>query len=296
MSASTADQITDTRNAARPNSARVTSPRSSGGGSLACDSLAGWPTAANSKVHFVTYQITSTNAVVAGTQLDCSGIVTGNTINSMVVIDGNDEGNSVGDVVEMLPTAAWAQDLADALTHQHDRQGNHLAINNTGGLTTDTATVTGNAVVGGVATFTGIPVLPAGTNMLGYVQQNSNFTTASTTSVQITGMTLTVTVPAGGRSIKITAYMPYVSSSSAPKVAYLQLWDGVVNTGTVLHTTQMATSIVGQGSMMMIVATVTPSAGSKTYNLAAISDGAGGVTTTYGATSSSPMSLLVEAI
>lgn len=132
--ASINDKITDVRNAARPTSARATGTRSAGGTSLACDDLTGWPTA--SKVHFVTYQIDSNSNPVAGTQLDCRGIVSGNTIGSFLVLDGNDTGNSIGDVVEMLPTASWAQDLADALLAEHNRTGGHQ------GMTTDTIVVT----------------------------------------------------------------------------------------------------------------------------------------------------------
>jgi hypothetical protein len=121
MSASTADKITDVRNAARPNSARVTSSRSAGGVTLACDNLSGWPTA--SKVHFVTYKVDSNSALVAGTQLDCYGIVSGNNITSFAVVDGTDTGHAIGDYVEMLPTAAWGQDLADALITTHNRAG-----------------------------------------------------------------------------------------------------------------------------------------------------------------------------
>lgn len=119
--ASLTDKVTDTRNAARPNSARATGTRASGGSSLACDNLAGWPTA--SKVHFVTYQVDSSSNPVAGTQLDCYGIVSGNSIGSFTVVDGTDTGNVVGDYVEMLPTAAWGQDLSDALTSTHNRSG-----------------------------------------------------------------------------------------------------------------------------------------------------------------------------
>lgn len=133
MAASVNDKLTDTRNAARPNAARVSSGRSGGATTLACDNLAGWPTA--SKVHFVTYQIDSSSEPVPGTQLDCSGIVSGNNIGSLTVIDGSDTGNAVNDVVEMLPTAAWGQDLADALTAQHSRTGTHKSI------TTDTISV-----------------------------------------------------------------------------------------------------------------------------------------------------------
>src|SRR4051794_30434480 len=41
---------------------------------------------------------------------------------------------------------------------------------------------------------------------LGYTQITSNFVTASTTVVQVTGLTATVTIPSGGRRIKITAF------------------------------------------------------------------------------------------
>lgn len=121
--ASLTDKITDVRNGARPNSARVTSARSIGGTTLSCNSLTGWPTA--SKVHFVTYQIDSSNNPIDGTQLDCVGIRSGNDLTQVSVIDGTDGGSSIGDVVEMLPTAAWGQDLADALTKEHDRDGSH---------------------------------------------------------------------------------------------------------------------------------------------------------------------------
>lgn len=140
MSANITDKVTDVRNSARPVTASVTGTRNAGGTSLTCDALTGWPTA--SKVHFVTYTVDSNSDPVAGTQLDCSGIISGSTIGSLTVIDGNDTGNAVGDKVEMLPTAAWGQDLADALTNQHSRTGAHAAVNNTGGMTTDTLTVT----------------------------------------------------------------------------------------------------------------------------------------------------------
>lgn len=120
------DRITDTRNADRPNTASVASTRAAGGTSLTCDDLTGWPTA--SKVHFVTYQVDTNSDALPATQLDCTGIVSGSSIGSLEVIDGTDAGNTVGDVVEMLPTAAWGQDLADALTEEHDRTGAHTDI------------------------------------------------------------------------------------------------------------------------------------------------------------------------
>lgn len=147
MSASSSDKITDTRNAARPVSTTVSSPRTTGGTTLTCGSLTGWPTA--SKIHGVTYQIDSNSNPVAGTQLDFSGIVSGSVITQFTVIDGSDTGNSVGDVVEMLPTSAWGQDLADGLTNEHHRDGSHSDV------TADTITT------GTLAVSTGT-TLPAG--------------------------------------------------------------------------------------------------------------------------------------
>ncbi len=162
MSASLNDKVTDVRNAARPNSARATGTRSTGGASLACDSLAGWPTA--SKVHFVTYQIDSSSEPVAGTQLDCYGIVSGNSITSFTVVDGSDTGNIVGDVVEMLPTAAWGQDLADALMSQHKRSGTHADTITTDTINENTSahgvTIDGVNIKDGALTTTG-SVTPA---------------------------------------------------------------------------------------------------------------------------------------
>ena len=125
--ASLTDKITDVRNGARPISARVITARSIGGTTLHCNALTGWPTA--SKVHFVTYQIDASSNPIDGTQLDCVGIVSGADITQFTVLDGTDGGSSVGDVVEMLPTASWGQDLADALTREHYRDGTHENIN-----------------------------------------------------------------------------------------------------------------------------------------------------------------------
>lgn len=137
------DKIQDVRNAARPNTTTVASGRSAGGTTLSCASLTGWPTA--SAVSFVTYQIDANSDPVAGTQCDWKGIRSGNDIGSLTLVDGTDVGNSIGDVVEMLPTAGWGQDLADALTEEHNRSGTHSDITadsiNVGATDTDTLVV-----------------------------------------------------------------------------------------------------------------------------------------------------------
>lgn len=301
--ASVNDKVTDTRNAARPNATSVTVGRSSGGTTLSCDNLAGWPTA--SKVHFVTYQIDSSSNPVAGTQLDCRGIVSGNTIGSFVVLDGTDTGNLVGDKVVMLPTASWGQDLADALTAQHTRTGAHQAI------TTDTITATG------LATLSGGTTLPAGdiatadiaTNavtadklattaiQLGYAQLTSgNLTTQSTTLIYATGLGVAVTIPTGGRDVKITGYVPNMNIGTVNKTCSLAIFSGA-SVGTLTTQLNATTGSVPPGGIFyQIMAKHTPAAGALSYSLAYASDPGGAVTTTLSNAATTPAFILVEAI
>lgn len=120
------DKLTPTYNAANPNVARVTATRTPGATTISCDNLAGWPVGGTDQepVHFSTYQIDTNNNLIAGTQTDWKGIVTGTSIGSIVRTAGAaDSGNEVGDVVEMNPTASWAQDLHDWGAAHADKDG-----------------------------------------------------------------------------------------------------------------------------------------------------------------------------
>ena len=144
------DKITDTRNNGRPTSATVVNSRNVNDAYLDCSALTGWPTA--SKVHFITYKIDTNLVQIPNTQMDIEGIVSGNSITQLRVKDGPggvDIGNAVGDIVEMLPTAAWGQDLSDALMKEHKRDGSHENI------TADSVNVTGTVAVTGNITLNG---------------------------------------------------------------------------------------------------------------------------------------------
>lgn len=219
MSASTQDKITDVRNAARPNSARVTSARSAAGVTLACDNLVGWPTA--SKVHLITYSVDSNSEIVDGTQLDCYGIVSGNNLTSFVVVDGNDTGHAIGDYVEMVPTAAWGQDLADALTNEHNRTGTHAAVTATSLTTTGNIESTGGALkadtvsehtaAAGV-TVDGVLIKDSLVQHSGAVQQ---VVYVSSSAVN----TGTVTIPRDDTIPQITEGTEYLTLAISPKSA-----------------------------------------------------------------------------
>lgn len=141
MTAGITDKFADTYNAANPNVARVTSTRAPAGLSLSCDNLAGWPT--GTVVHFSTYKINTSSAVIAGSQIDWEGIVSGNNIGTMTRITGaTDNGNAVNDVVEMNPTAKWASNLVNGILTSIDQDGTLKAgaVDNAAVLASDVVT------------------------------------------------------------------------------------------------------------------------------------------------------------
>lgn len=122
MAASINDKFTETFNGQNPASTTVANSRSLGGTTLVCQSLVGWPTA--SAVHFATYQKDSTGAKIAGSQTDWKGVVSGSSINTLTREGAAaDSGNGIGDIVEMMPTYSWAQDLAKGLEQLHNNDG-----------------------------------------------------------------------------------------------------------------------------------------------------------------------------
>lgn len=124
--ASISDKITEVANGGRPLVTTVLSTRSSGSTTLSCAALTNWPT--NTAVHFATYQLGTDNKKDASTQTDWKGTVSGTSIQNLTATAGTDNGNSIGDIVEMMPTAYWAQDLAEALEVGHTTTGAHKAF------------------------------------------------------------------------------------------------------------------------------------------------------------------------
>lgn len=123
---------------------------------------------------------------------------------------------------------------------------------------------------------------------LGYAQITSNFVLSSSQTVptQVTGLFAAVTIPAGGRKIKIKGYCG--SMTIAGGVGVLTLWDGTVNSGTLLNQANQASST----SSTIVEAVVTPSAGSKTYNVGISNSGANN--TTIGAAAGQPAFIEVK--
>lgn len=137
MSASLTDKITGTTDGSRPVVTTLTAQKAVGASSLSVDSLAGWET--GTAVHFALYQLNAQNEKIDSSQTDWKGIVTGDTAMTINPIPraGTDMIYPIGTVVECMPTAAWADDLADGLLLQHNADGSHKAI------TTDTLSASG---------------------------------------------------------------------------------------------------------------------------------------------------------
>lgn len=128
---------------------------------------------------------------------------------------------------------------------------------------------------------------------LGYAQITTNFTTTSTTQVQVTGLTATVTVPAGGRKVKITVFSGSIFTTGGTGIVAIDIWDGTVGTGTQLQTGSVNISTAGNSTPVTIMAVVTPASGSKTYN---VGFNTSAFTGNLQASSTGPAFILVEAI
>jgi len=131
-------------------------------------------------------------------------------------------------------------------------------------------------------------------NTLGYAQIVADITTASTTIVQATGLSTTVTVPAGGRRVKITAYARSATNNNSGAYAQMFIFDGAVPAGTQLAGSSTQVSAVNQDIPGIVIASHVPSAGSHTYNVGFRAAGSG--TAKIGAVSNEPASILVELI
>lgn len=133
---------------------------------------------------------------------------------------------------------------------------------------------------------------------LGYAQITANVTSTSGAGAQLTGLTVTVTIPAGGRKIKITVYSLGLYNSVSASSYGLSLWDGAVVAGTQLQSAQFnnatgAATAYNMTTPATMIAVATPAAGSKTYNVGGFTN-SGTVTVQAGA--NNPAFILVEAI
>ena len=129
-------------------------------------------------------------------------------------------------------------------------------------------------------------------NYLGYAEITTPFQTAATPTVtDVTNLAVTVTVPSGGRKVKITAWAYNISTSSAATTGVATyIYEGV----TCLSATSHIQATASYSQQDTVIAVKTPSAGSHTYKVAVSQSTAG--TLTLQADATYPAFILVEQI
>lgn len=132
--------------------------------------------------------------------------------------------------------------------------------------------------------------LSTGAIYLGHASKITNATTTSATPVAVAGLSLTVTVPIGGRNVKLTFTANSVYGTVASFIT-VSIWDGTVGSGTQVgsftaNPTSAGQQLTANGSVI-----VSPGAGSKTYNVG-LQTSAGTATLVGGSTT--PAQLIAE--
>lgn len=130
---------------------------------------------------------------------------------------------------------------------------------------------------------------------LAYASISADATTTSATVTQVAGLTATVTVPPGGRSLEITAY-GYLRHSTSGEIVTMSIWDGAVASGTQIAQAAWRAAGTNQDASQQAIAFVTPVAGSKTYNVGIKISNGGTGTGSLLASATNPAFLLIKVI
>lgn len=125
---------------------------------------------------------------------------------------------------------------------------------------------------------------------LGSATITSSQNISSATPTQVPGLTSTVTIPSGSRYTLILV-KGYGANTNANRTSNVQLWDGVVNSGTRLDYTEISTTNAAANQPFSLIYIAQIAAGSKTFNVGFATDGAG--TFVYNASATGPGNLVI---
>jgi hypothetical protein len=120
----------------------------------------------------------------------------------------------------------------------------------------------------------------------------ADFTTASTTPVQVTGLTCPVIVPTG-RRVRITAHVAFMYNSGGTGTLVISIWDGTVGSGTELGESGNYYAGGTQPNGATSIVTDIPAVNSKTYNVGFDTDNNTGI---FVAGSTRPAKIIVELV
>ena len=185
---------------------------------------------------------------------------------------GTDPELSPRQKIASVPYALVAEKAASATTAASAAEATHAASADIAQTVPD-ETITAPKIADGAI---GATKLSATAITLGYAQIITQFSTSSTTDVQVPGLSATVMIPPGGRSARITVYAGIVNSNNdAGQTNALTIWDGTVGGGTQLNIGRVYGGNISMNSMF-VQAITAPSAGTHTYNVGMRVDGSQG--------------------
>lgn len=169
----------------------------------------------------------------------------------------------------------------------HTHTGASLAAGSVTATQLAANAVTGTAIATGSVGNTQLSISAI---KLGYAQINSAFTTSvAATNVPVTGLSLTVTVPAGGRSVRLEVSGSYLQNTVLNNVS-ISLYEGSTPLAYSIATISATLNVVS----CYVVSIVNPTPGSHTY-IAQINQSSAG-TITLGASTTAPAFILATLI
>lgn len=260
------DRVTDS-STGRPIIGELASPgKAIGAASLNITAATNWTT--ESAIHFSIYETQVVGTVTVkdtSTQTDWKGTLAGTTISSLTLTGGTDRAYTAGAIVEITPTARYAKDIYDHLIVGHNQNGTHKAF--TESNIVPTAALQDNAVTTAKITDKHVTAVKLADSAiyLGSKSQTANHNTgAVTTQVDITGFSLTITMPTTTRQLKLTLSANSVTNASGTGTdTTLAIREGVttINSRTFSAPNGVATPIPS------LVWIGTPTAGTHTYQI-----------------------------
>jgi hypothetical protein len=129
--------------------------------------------------------------------------------------------------------------------------------------------------------------------LLGFANDTALSGTSSTSTVAAGSLSASVTIPAGGRSVKVTVYLTSVRNGTTSTLCYYSLWDGTAGSGTQLAGNIVTMASASQRIPASLVFIHTPSAGAKTYSVGhKVSAG----TSAYDTSATSPAQIIIELV
>ena len=248
-------------------------------------------------------QVNTAGTLVAGTYTEWRATVTSGTSLAIEAtpVAGSDQVYAAGSTTQVfVPLSSYGyNEHIDGLLVSLDQDGTLKAgaVDNAAVLADNvvtTAKIADSAVTTAKIADNNVTAAKIATSAitLGYAQITSPFSGTSTSVADVTSLSVAVTIPAGGRRIKVTFNAPFVISSSVSGNGvntYVTDVTAAAIIGQQAYTN--ATNIAMNGNFC---ATHVPAAGARTYKIQYKQDAAG--TYQVNASATSPAFILVEAI